>query len=83
MKIHCKQCMTFEQDNQLFDSIMNYIESLDKEIKVSQDLYNKRLAICEKCNRLKNGMCGFCGCFVAVRAVKQIMGCPHPTEKKW
>jgi len=84
MKTTCKRCKAFEQDEEhLLSSLTEYIESLDKDTKVSQELYEKRLTACESCSSLGNGLCRFCGCFVMVRAIKKTIICPHPEGKKW
>lgn len=84
METTCKRCKAFEQDEgQLLNSLTAYIESLDKAAKVSEELYEKRLTACDSCSSLRNGLCGFCGCFVMVRAIKKIMTCPHPEGKRW
>ncbi|WP_069999216.1 DUF6171 family protein [Cellulosilyticum sp. I15G10I2] len=84
MEIICKRCKVFEQDEeQLLSTLKTYRDSLSEEERVPQEIYEQRLAICESCESLTNGLCGFCGCFVIVRAIKKRMNCPHPKGEKW
>ena len=55
----CRKCLTRELAGQeeTFRSMWEYIENLDIEIKTSQSLYEKRLAICKECDMLLQGMC--------------------------
>lgn len=61
--------------------LQDYIENIPEEEKVSQEKYEERLLICDQCKELRNGLCGQCGCYVAVRAVRKIGYCPHVTAK--
>lgn len=60
-------------------------EQLALEIDVvSDEIYYKRLAICESCSHLQyETTCGFCGCFVAFRAKLGYKRCPDPKGAKW
>lgn len=84
MNIPCRICLQFENDEKaLRDQIEKYIRSLDPEVKVQEDEYAMRLAVCEQCSSLSGGLCKYCGCFVAVRAIKKIMSCPNPSGERW
>lgn len=84
MLVSCKRCLMFEEDGgQLIATLQEYIKSIEEEYKVSREIYEKRLEACDSCESLMNGMCRFCGCFAAVRAVKKAMHCPHPDGEKW
>lgn len=62
--------------------LQKYISSMSDDIKVENDEYEKRLTLCDKCDKLVNGVCGLCGCFVMARAAKKIMSCPA-SPPKW
>ena len=80
----CKRCMLLEQDeSKLLGTLGQYIDSIADEDKVSQEIYEKRLSVCDGCESLRGGLCGFCGCFVVVRAIKKKMYCPHPKGERW
>lgn len=74
----CRKCLMRELAGQeeTFRSMWEYIENLDMEIKASQSLYEKRLAICKECDMLLQGMCRKCGCYVEMRAAVVKNSCP-------
>ncbi len=78
----CKRCLLKDLDrDEYFRSIYDYIENLPPELKATQDVYEQRLQICRGCDHLVNGMCDLCGCFVEVRAAKQIQHCAESRDK--
>ena len=72
----CKRCLLHELDGEYFRSIYQYIASIPSEQKTPPEEYARRLALCRACESLQNGMCAQCGCFVEVRAAKQVQHCP-------
>ncbi len=72
----CRRCLLEELDQKACASVRQYIESLDQDLKVDAEEYEKRLAYCRQCEHLQNGICSQCGCFAEVRAVKRLMDCP-------
>lgn len=79
----CKKCLTRDMpDSSFFQNMYDYIESLDEDIKVSEEEYERRLMICKGCEFLLNGMCRKCGCFVEMRAIIKIKGCPS-SKSMW
>lgn len=59
-----------------------YIDHIPEEDRVSDDEYERRLLLCDSCPQLRGGLCGQCGCYVAVRAAKKAGYCPH-FRAKW
>lgn len=79
----CKKCLVKDMpDEGYFKGLYEYIESIDKDLKVEDEIYENRLSICKECENLLNGMCRLCGCFVELRAVMIKNYCPH-SKKKW
>ena len=78
----CKKCLTRDMIDKAdyFKSMYDYIENLDPDIKTEDSLYEKRLATCNECERLADGMCRGCGCFVEMRAAVAKNACPY---EKW
>lgn len=78
----CKRCLTRDMIGQeeYFRNLHTYIENLDDEIKICQPQYEQRLAVCQQCDLLINGMCKACGCFVELRAAVRKNACPY---SKW
>lgn len=82
-KRYCRRCLLQEmEEEQYFADMRVYIENLDKDIKVTEAVYQERLAQCKKCDSLISGMCRICGCFVEMRAVMKKNACPG-IPKRW
>ncbi len=56
--------------------VSDYVATLPEEAKVPDGVYQQRLAACETCPRLADGMCLDCGCYVEARAAKAGLKCP-------
>ena len=77
----CRKCLTRDMDQTAyFENLHTYIANLEKEIKVDEPLYEKRLMICKECDLLADGMCRACGCYVELRAAVEKQSCP---VRKW
>lgn len=84
MRHYCKKCMAFGAERDTIEEVItNYITSMEPELKVAEDVYRQRLAQCEVCENLVNGMCRYCGCFCVIRALKKGQYCPHTEGNKW
>jgi len=74
---NCKRCLTREMaEREEFQSLRDYIENMDPDIKTAEYLYEKRLAVCKECDMLLQGMCRKCGCYVEMRAAVAKNSCP-------
>lgn len=81
-KPRCLRCLLSEIDpDKYYSTVIEYINSIDTEHKVNEEIYKSRLEICRLCDMLSDGMCILCGCFVEVRAIKKIGNCPHIPHK--
>lgn len=74
----CRRCLTrdFAGQEDFFQTLHDYIENLDIDIKAEEKLYEKRLAVCLECDFLFQGMCRKCGCYVELRAAVKKNSCP-------
>lgn len=81
-KIPCKCLLREAGEQELAQSIAEYVSTLNEEIRADDDLYQKRLKICSGCDRLLNGTCLKCGCYVEMRAAVVTNRCPSE-EKLW
>lgn len=63
-----------------FQNLHRYIENLEPDSKASPRLYERRLSVCKECERLLDGMCNACGCYVELRAAIDHNKCPY---RKW
>lgn len=78
---YCRKCLTREMGrDEYFRNLHEYIAQLDPDLKVDGDEYEARLAQCKTCEKLLDGMCRVCGCYVELRAAMKKNRCPlvHP-----
>ena len=66
-----------------YESIKDYIDTMNPEIKIRDEEYKERLKKCASCDKLIGITCMLCGCYVPVRAVKKAMRCPDADDRKW
>lgn len=84
MKHQCKKCLLLEAgEKAVFNTVSEYLENLDKDLKVSSTEYKKRLDLCRKCDSLISGMCLKCGCYVEIRAALKNKSCANFDNKLW
>lgn len=77
----CRKCLLRELDEEAYmQKLHRYIESLDKDLKAAEKIYNSRLETCRQCDYLEAGTCLACGCYVELRAAVKKNQCPY---KKW
>lgn len=62
--------------------IEKYKDAIKKEDRVSEETYEARLLICKECDKLNAGTCAACGCYVELRALSPMAGCPYDLWKK-
>lgn len=77
----CRKCLLRDMDRgEYFHNLYEYIDNLDKDIKAAPEEYEHRLQQCRDCERLTDGMCAVCGCYVELRAAIISNSCPavHP-----
>ncbi len=68
---------------ELKSKIETYISDIKQENRTTEEVYNNRLMVCETCDKLINGVCGVCGCFVLVRAAMLNQSCSNPKKDLW
>lgn len=78
----CRRCQMEDMQQETSERIRLYVKQLPQDEKVSEEEYRKRLLLCQECNRLLNGICVECGCFIEMRAAMLVRHCPLPW-KKW
>lgn len=77
----CKKCLLKEfNEQEYYDKLDKYITGLDAAIRADDELYQSRLTTCKECDKLSEGTCLGCGCFVELRAAVKKSRCPY---KKW
>ena len=75
----CRKCLTRDMitKDEYFKTLKELIENIPEDIKTPSDLYENRLKRCTECDRLVDGMCTGCGCYVELRAAKTSGTCPY------
>ena len=76
------RCLLKQANPDLGKIVADYVDSLPEDAKASEEVYRRRLAACEACPRLADGMCLDCGCYVEARAAKAQMKC-HGVPGRW
>lgn len=77
----CYRCLLRDFDEAKYkNDIEKYIEAIHPEEKADEQLYNERLKICTSCDKLTEGTCLRCGCYVELRAASVNARCP---SRKW
>lgn len=78
----CKKCLTRDiiDKDDFFKTLKMLIDGIDKNEKTPSEEYERRLNVCLSCERLADGMCNACGCYVELRAAKKDTHCPY---KNW
>ena len=79
----CKKCFLKDfAPEEYLNNMRAYLGGLDDEIKVEEEIYQERLSYCEACDKLNEGICRICGCFVEYRAAIKLKKCPD-IRPKW
>lgn len=68
--------------DEYFKTLQELIANIPAEIKTPYEEYERRLKACTECERLADGMCAACGCYVELRAAKATGTCPYDLWKK-
>ncbi len=80
----CKKCLLLEAgEKALYNSVREYLDNLDDEMKAEEAICKKRLEFCKRCDELISGMCKKCGCYVEIRAALKDKNCPNFDDRKW
>lgn len=75
---YCRKCLTRDMNQrEYFKNLHQYIQNLDADKKTDTVTYEKRVAVCKECERLMDGMCNACGCYVELRASMKDRKCPY------
>lgn len=77
----CRCLLSEISEKQLSENIKEYLDSLSEDIKADNKTYRQRLEACKRCDKLSDGMCLKCGCYVEMRAAVRNKHCP--SEKQY
>ena len=83
-KPFCHRCLLAAMPSQaaLASSIRELIDLLPPDARAPETLRRGRLDACSACDRLIDGTCALCGCYVELRAAKSAQRCPD-LPPKW
>ena len=74
----CKRCLLREYDETDYkEKIERVLKLMNDKEKVPPELYEKRLQVCGQCEKLVQGTCLSCGCYVELRAAARTGSCPY------
>ena len=74
----CTRCLLKDLSKEQYEAIIvNGLNSLPPEDLVDASVSEKRLCVCRECERLNQGTCLACGCFVEIRASLKKGNCPY------
>lgn len=76
----CKKCLLRDMEKEARANLDKYLAAIKTDERTEDGLYQSRLAICRKCDRLAEATCEACGCYVEFRAAVKYGKCPY---KKW
>jgi len=63
-----------------YAKIEKYKDAIKAADRVTDEVYEQRLSVCKECEKLNEGTCNSCGCYVELRALTAVSHCPN---KKW
>ena len=76
----CKKCLLRDLAEEDQKDLSKYLNAIKPADRASEELYEKRLAVCLECDKLVEATCASCGCYVEYRAYARVSRCPR---KKW
>lgn len=79
---YCKRCLLADIDvDGLYCQVQDLVKAIPEDLKSDDKLYASRLDTCRSCDKLQNGICAECGCFVELRAATKKNYCPSYPSK--
>jgi len=77
----CTRCLLKDFSKEDYEKIIvQGIKALPPEELVSDEILSQRLAVCSSCEKINQGTCLACGCYVEIRAATKKGKCPY---KNW
>lgn len=77
----CTRCLLKDFSKEDYEKIVvQGIKALPPEDLVSDGVLSQRLAVCSSCEKINQGTCLACGCYVEIRAATKKARCPY---KNW
>lgn len=74
---YCRRCLLADIDfDGVYRQVQDLVSAIPVDLKSDETLYALRLQTCRTCDKLQNGICAECGCFVELRAATKKNYCP-------
>ena len=80
----CKGCgPEYQVNDEYIQRVLSH-PMFSSEHCVPEEVYQQRLAICQSCPKLQDGIsCSVCGCIIPVAAKLKARSCPLPGGGLW
>lgn len=77
----CRRCLLKDISKEDYEKfIVDGLKALPEADLVTEDIASSRLSVCNECDKINQGTCLACGCFVEIRASLKKGRCPY---SKW
>ena len=77
----CTRCLLKDYSKEVYEKlIVEGLKALPIEDLTTEDVTSGRLEVCKGCEKINQGTCLACGCYVEIRAALKAGKCPY---SKW
>ena len=77
----CTRCLLKDYSKEVYEKlIVEGLKALPPEDLTTENVTSGRLEVCKTCEKINQGTCLACGCYVEIRAALKAGKCPY---KKW
>ena len=77
----CTRCLLKDYSKEVYEKlIVEGLKALPAEDLTTEDATAERLGVCKDCEKINQGTCLACGCYVEIRAALKAGKCPY---SKW
>ena len=77
----CTRCLLKDYSKEVYEKlIVEGLKVLPAEDLADEEVTSKRLSVCKDCEKINQGTCLACGCYVEIRAALKAGKCPY---SKW
>jgi len=77
----CTRCLLKDYSKEVYEKlIVEGLKALPAEDLADDEVTSKRLSVCKDCEKINQGTCLACGCYVEIRAALKAGKCPY---SKW
>ena len=74
----CTRCLLKDYSKEVYEKlIVEGLKALPAEDLADEEVTSKRLSVCKDCEKINQGTCLACGCYVEIRAALKAGKCPY------